>query len=81
VHTQEPVMKLLVVAALAALVAVVSASGDPTESLPGVQDLSELELWSRVEASGGRTAMQRAAIALVSCGEHCIIKHLFTACV
>ncbi|WIA31657.1 hypothetical protein OEZ86_002576 [Tetradesmus obliquus] len=33
-------MKLLVVAALAALVAVVSASGDPTESLPGVQDLT-----------------------------------------
>eukprot|EP00882_Tetradesmus_deserticola_P000542 GHRQ01000595.1.p1 GENE.GHRQ01000595.1~~GHRQ01000595.1.p1 ORF type:complete len:263 (+),score=117.57 GHRQ01000595.1:130-918(+) len=33
-------MKLLVVAALAALVAVVSASGDPTESLPGVHDLT-----------------------------------------
>lgn len=64
VHTQEPAMKLLVVAALAALVAVVSASGDPTESLPGVQDLSESWPWSRVEASGGRTAMQRAVIAV-----------------
>jgi hypothetical protein len=66
-------MKLLVVAALAALVAVVSASGDPTESLPGVQDLSESWLWSRVEPSGGRTAMQRAVIAVFLCGRRCII--------
>jgi hypothetical protein len=67
-------MKLLVVAALAALVAVVSASGDPTESLPGVQDLSEFSLWSRVEASGGRTAMQQAAIAVVLCGKRIIMQ-------
>jgi hypothetical protein len=67
-------MKLLVVAALAALIAVVSASGDPTESLPGVQDLSEYGLWPLVEASGGRTAMQRAAIAMVLCGKRIIIQ-------